>query len=75
MTYPKDRNEQTELVIQHNGKIRLEIGGVMKIHNGATMQDYITESQATARDVLSEGGPMPSDVPTNAREVVSDLTR
>lgn len=63
------------MIINRNGLIELEIGGQMKIFHGASMSDYIKGSQATAREVLQEDGAKPSDVPTGAREVVSELTR
>lgn len=63
------------MILNDSKTIELKIGATMKIQHGSSMNSYITSSQSTAQEVLSDDESSPAnDPPTTAREVVSDLT-
>lgn len=64
------------MILNDSETVELEIGALMKIRHGSTMNSYISSSQEAAQEILSDDESSPVDnPPTTAREVVTDLTR
>lgn len=56
-------------------RVDLGIGAEMKIHASTTMNDYVTASQQTARNVLRDEEIDEDIQRVNATELLSALTR
>lgn len=62
------------MILREKEEVGLEIGGTMKIRYGSPINNYVSNSQSTAREVLQDDE-SPPEKPKTAGEVVSELTQ